>query len=269
MTTRIFRATDGKYMAMRMTVIGCSPAWNNPGGANSGYLVEADGRRLLLDCGPGVLPRLREHEHWPEIDAIAISHWHLDHWGDLVPWVWGGLFGPGSHLPQPQLHLPPGSREAMRPVFARLGTPDMLDRAFGVHEYVTGVPFDAAGFLVTARHVPHYTIGCHGFRVEAGGATLAYSADSGPSAALVELASGADLFVCEATLERGELDGDLRGHLDPDEAVAAFRQARAARLLLTHRPAELPLDSGIERAYDGLEIEIERAAARRSADSAA
>ena len=99
------------------------------------------------------------------------------------------------------------------------------------------------------------------------GATLAYSADSGPSAALVELATGADLFVCEATLERGELDGDLRGHLDPDEAVATFRESGAERLLLTHRPSELPLRNGLERAYDGMEIVIERAA--RRADSVA
>jgi ribonuclease BN (tRNA processing enzyme) len=249
-------------MAMRFTVIGCSPAWNNPGGANSGYLVEHGGRRLLLDCGPGVLPRLREREAWPAIDAIVISHWHLDHWGDLVPWVWGGLFGPGAELPKPALHLPPGSREGMRPVFARLGTPDMLDRAFGVREYVSGVPFDAAGFRVTAKHVPHYTIGCHAFRVENEDAAIAYSADSGPSTALVELARGADLFVCEATLERGELDGDLRGHLDPEEAVAAFRESGAERLLLTHRPSELPLDDRLERAYDGLELQIEPRGAR-------
>ena len=47
---------------MRVHVVGCSPAWPNPGGAQSGYLVEEDGRRILLDCGPGVLPRLRRFE---------------------------------------------------------------------------------------------------------------------------------------------------------------------------------------------------------------
>ena len=74
---------------MRLTVIGSSPAWPNPGGAHSGYMVTANGSRVLLDCGPGVLARLREMEAWPGVDAIAITHWHLDHWGDLVPWVWG------------------------------------------------------------------------------------------------------------------------------------------------------------------------------------
>ena len=45
---------------MRVHVVGCSPAWPNPGGAQSGYIVEEEGRRILLDCGPGVLPRLRQ-----------------------------------------------------------------------------------------------------------------------------------------------------------------------------------------------------------------
>ena len=78
-------------MSVRLAVIGSSPAWPNPGGAHSGYLLEAGGKRLLLDCGPGVLPRLREREPWPHVDAIAITHFHLDHWGDLVPWVWGTI----------------------------------------------------------------------------------------------------------------------------------------------------------------------------------
>ena len=63
-----------------------------------------------------------------------------------------------------------------------------------------------------------------------------------PSEKLVELARDADLFLCEATLERGELDGEPRGHLAADEAVSIFEESGARRLLLTHRPAELPLD---------------------------
>ena len=87
---------------MRLTVIGCSPAWPNAGGAQSGYLVEGDGR-LLLDCGPGVLARLRaRHDGWPQVDAIAITHFHLDHWGDLVPWTFGASFGPGREAKRPE-----------------------------------------------------------------------------------------------------------------------------------------------------------------------
>ncbi len=86
--------------------------------------------------------------------------------------------------------------------------------------------------------------------------TLAYSGDSGPDERLTEVARDADLFVCEATLLRGELDGSPRGHLSVDEAVEAFEASGAKRLLLTHRPEELPRPDGYELAYDGLVIDL-------------
>ena len=237
-------------MAVLLSIIGSSPAWPNPGGACSGYLVD---RRLLLDCGSGVLAKLREREAWPTIEAIAITHLHLDHWGDLVPWVWSILYGPGRGT-RPALWLPPGSREALRPVLARLGSEDMLDRAFDVAEYEPRRPFTAAGLEVTAVPVVHYDIDAYGFRVE-GGRSLAYSGDSGPCEALAELARDADLFLCEATLETGTDEGADRGHLSVAEAVAAFEQSAARRLLLTHRPHEREVD-GPDLAHDGLELDV-------------
>ncbi len=241
--------------AVKLIVVGCSPAWPNPGGSHSGYLVEGPGR-LLLDCGPGVLTRLREREGWPQVDAIAITHFHLDHWGDLVPWVWGSLYGLGREAPQPELWVPPGGREHLEELGQRLGFPDMFERTFALREYAEGVPFEAASLTVTALRLPHYALRTFGLRVQNAGRTLAYSGDAAPSDQLVELARGADLFLCEATLARGEDDGEPRGHLSADEAVAAFRASGARRLLLTHRPAELPLEAGLEQAHDGLELSL-------------
>ncbi|HZO96414.1 MAG TPA: MBL fold metallo-hydrolase [Gaiellaceae bacterium] len=242
---------------MRLTVVGCSPAWPNAGGAHSGYLLEGRGA-LLLDCGPGVLARLRAGGGWPELDAIAITHFHLDHWGDLVPWVWGALYldGRRSAPAAPELWVPAGGRGRLERLGELLGFPDMFERVFGLHEYEPGRPFEAAGYTVTAVRVPHYRVEAYALRVTDGSRALAYSGDSAPSDALVELARGADLFLCEATLAAGELDGDPRGHLSVDEAAAAFRASGAARLLVTHRPSELPAGPGVELAYDGLVCEV-------------
>ena len=238
---------------MRLTVIGSSPAWPNPGGACSGYLVDG---RLLLDCGAGVLAKLREREPWPSVEAIAITHLHLDHWGDLIPWVWGSLYGPGSEMPRVRLWLPPGAREELRPALALLGSEDMFERAFDVAEYESRVPFTAVpGLDVTAFPVVHYDMKAHSFRVE-GDRVLAYSGDSGPCAALGELARDADLLLCEATLQDGASDGPARGHLTPEEAKNAAAEGRAKRILLTHRPDERPAPAGIELAYDGLELDF-------------
>jgi ribonuclease BN (tRNA processing enzyme) len=239
---------------VRLTVVGCSPAWPNPGSAQSGYLVEAGGR-VLLDCGPGVLAKLRERESWPEVDAIVITHFHLDHWGDLVPWVWGTMFGLGRDT-HPQLWLPPRGAARLRHFGVRFGTPDMFDETFELRHYADAKPFAIGDVEITPMCLPHYGLETYGMRLSDGSRTLAYSGDCGPSERLAELARDADLFVCEATLETPESDGELRGHLAPEETIAAFEASGARRLLVTHRPHELPLDPGLELARDGLVIDV-------------
>jgi ribonuclease BN (tRNA processing enzyme) len=242
-------------MSVTLRIVGCSPAWPNPGGAQSGYLLEGPGR-LLLDCGPGVLAKLRERENWPALDAIAVTHWHLDHWGDLVPWVWGATLGPGQDTDQPELWVPPEGRELLSSIGGRLGRPDMFEKAFDIHEYAEGERFEAAGFSVTAHRVLHYDLVAFGFRASFNETVISYSGDSGPSEALPALARDADLFVCEATLLQPNPEGGTRGHLSADEAVAAFEASGAKRLLITHRPFERPLDGSLEQAWDGMEIEL-------------
>jgi ribonuclease BN (tRNA processing enzyme) len=234
---------------MQLTVIGCSPAWPNAGSAQSGYLVEGEGR-LLLDCGPGVLARMRERDGgWPRVDAVAITHFHLDHWGDLVPWVFGAAFGPGRNVPKPELWLPPYGTERLRGYGKQMAFVDQIDSVFEVREYEEATPFRAAGFDLVALRLDHYSELTFGLRISNHASTLAYSGDTGPSVNLAELARDADVFLCEATLK--EPEPTERGHLSEDEAVEAFEASGAKRLIVIHRPDELPLDPSVERAADG------------------
>ena len=205
-----------------------------------------------------MLAKLREmNSGWPHIDSIVITHWHLDHWGDLVPWVWGNMVGPGKGEERPELWLPPQGRARIRDFGTRLGWEDMFETTFNVLDYEEDVPFRTGGGARGARDAPAALHASHvGLRVSNGDHTLAYSGDSGPDERLTEVARDADLFVCEATLLRGELDGSPRGHLSVDEAVEAFQASGAKRLLLTHRPEELPRPDGYELAYDGLVIDL-------------
>jgi ribonuclease BN (tRNA processing enzyme) len=186
------------------------------------------------------------------VDAIVITHFHLDHWGDLVPWTFGSMFGPGRDVPPPQLWLPPGGKAELEQFGVRLGFAGMFD-AFEISEYVEGESFEADGLTITPIRVPHYQLQTYALRVSDGKTTLAYSGDSAPSPQLAEVGRDADMFLCEATLaesREGGADG-LRGHLSADEAIAAFEDSGARRLLIIHRPYELPLPDGIERAADG------------------
>jgi ribonuclease BN (tRNA processing enzyme) len=236
---------------VRLTVIGCSPTWPNPGGAQSGYLVEAGGSRLLLDCGPGVLSRLRLVEPWPLVDGIVLSHLHLDHSADLWPWLWGLLVGPARGLAGPELWLPHGTGRELD----RFAPAHLFAQAFTLHEYEEHEPFTVAGFSLSARRVPHYDFNAFALRVEREGKVLAYSGDSAPSDALVEIARDADLFLCEATLAEPELSG-LVGHLTAAAAQEAAQRANARRLVLTHRSVERPAPDGVETAHDGLVVEL-------------
>jgi len=220
-------------------------------------MLEADGSRVLLDCGPGVLGRLREESLWPEVDAIAITHWHLDHWGDLVPWVWGTFYlSSNGQVKKPALWVQPEGARFLCGLGERLGFPDMFERTFDLAEYQPHTPFSIGKLTITPTRVPHYRLETYAFRVQSNGAVLTYSGDSAPSDELVEAARDADLFVCEATLLRGELDGEPRGHLSLDEAVDAFERSGAKRLLVTHRPRELTTPDDFELAYDGLTIDV-------------
>ena len=236
-------------MGVRLTVIGCSPAWPNPESAQSGYLVEGPGQ-LLLDCGPGVLGRLPDRGG--KIDAIAITHFHLDHCGDLVPWAWLTAYKPPERTTPPELWLPPGGIEELGVFAGFWGVPRMWEKTFTLHEYEPERPFVAAGFEVEARRVSHYTMLAYGFRVWQNGKTLAYSGDCGPDGRLAELARGADLFLVEATLADGDKDTTPRGHLSAEEALAAAD----GPVLLTHHPVELPTPAGVPVATDGLVVEI-------------
>src|SRR4029453_7785144 len=206
MTTRILRSrfiAVGQYMKVRLTVIGSSPAWPNPGSAQSGYLVETSAephRSLLLDCGPGVLGRLRANGG-RRVDAVAITHFHLDHWGDLVPWAWLNAYGPkNEHIPC-SVWLPPGGRSQLEAFAANFGNDGMFESAFELHEFEPGKPFRAAGFELEAHRLPHYTMEAYGFRVREGERLLAYSGDSAPTHELADLARGGDPLVSEGTSE--------------------------------------------------------------------
>lgn len=247
-TTLIFRATERQYRNVRLTVIGSSPAWPNPCSAQSGYLVEGAGA-LLLDCGPGVLARLRQRERrWPPVDAIAITHLHLDHVADLVGWQWAQLMGPGRGSPPVSLWAPPGSRAELDSLLHHGA------EAFDLREYRPGEPFQAAGFRVSAHPVRHYDRGAFGFRVEDGERVLAYTGDTAPTPTLADLARDADLFLCEATLATAEKEP--RGHLTAAEARELAAASGARRTLLTHRPVELARPDGVEVARDGLELDV-------------
>jgi ribonuclease BN (tRNA processing enzyme) len=213
---------------MRLTVLGACGAWPAAGQACSGYLLEHEGFRLLVDLGYATVPRLLERVDAGRVDAVFISHGHPDHCADLNPLLRARALRDDPAAPLPVYALP-GALEAV----LALDRPGMLADAYSLHEFAAGSRLHIGPFQAQTRLLPHWVPNA-GVRLSAGGRVLAYTGDSGPSPDVVELARDADLLLAEATYV-DEVPEESRRYLS--SARQAGRQAAeagAAHLLLTH-----------------------------------
>jgi ribonuclease BN (tRNA processing enzyme) len=240
---------------MKLTVLGGCGAWPAAGQACSGYLVEHDGFRLLVDPGYATLPRLLEVTGADLIDAVLVSHGHPDHCADLHPLLRARAMGdvPASALP---VHTLPGAVDAV----LALDPPGRLDGAYEVREFAAGDRFAIGPFEAQTWLLPHFLPNA-GIRLTAGGRTLAYTGDTGPSPDLLALAWDADVFLAEATFAE-QVPARLAGNLSTaGEAGENAARAGVEHLVLTHLwPDSDPqaVADAARRSYDG-EITVARA----------
>jgi ribonuclease BN (tRNA processing enzyme) len=212
---------------MRLTVLGCAGSFPGPDAACSAYLVEADGFRLMLDFGTGSLSALQRYASLTSVDAILLSHLHLDHMVDACLYVVVRRYAPDGPYAVLPVYGPSGVGSRLSAVYGE----GSIDDVYRFHELTSGT-FQLGPFQVTVDRVNH-PVECYGVRLEHGGRVLAYSADTAPCDALQRLAHNADLFLCEASYNDGEENPpDL--HLTGRDAGEAAAKAGVARLLLTH-----------------------------------
>lgn len=214
---------------MRLTVLGACGAWPEPGGACSGFLVEHDGFRLVLDLGYATMPRLLQHVDAAAIDAVFISHGHPDHCADLNPLLRARALRSKPPLPLPVYALP----NALDAVLS-LDRPGMLDDAYLLTEIKVGGRLTLGSFTAQTKLLPHWTPNAAVRLETSDGRSLAYTGDGGPSPAVIELARDVDVLLAEATYV-DEVPADERAYLtSARQAGAQAAAAGANRLLLTH-----------------------------------
>ncbi|MHB1682565.1 MAG: MBL fold metallo-hydrolase [Bacilli bacterium] len=246
-------------------VLGCWGAYPAPGEATSGYLLEIDGDRILVDCGSGVLSKLFEVCPIEDLRAVILSHHHYDHAADLGILFHAVLLArlSGTRTRSLPIFMP----EAEGKILEDLQEEPLIDlhiigdrdqvRIGGNEGLNAGEPL-----TVEFRRTKH-PIPCFGLVIRHEGHTLAYSADSAFSPDLIDLARAADLFICEASLYDHQADVAISaGHCTAGQAGEAARLAGARRLALTHFPQYGSLRDLREQAHSTFGKEVEMASVR-------
>ena len=219
---------------MQLTVLGTGTISLSAARACAGYLVEHESAVVLLDCGPGIARRMAELElPWRAVTHICITHFHIDHYGDIPSLIYAWKYGV----------LPP--RTAPLDVIGPVGTLDLLKRLAAAHgawvlepgfpvrvtELAPGGSVELCPDLpLSACKVPH-TPESVAYSMRAGKQRLVYTGDTGFDPALAAWAQECDVLLCECSLPTSMA---IAEHLTPEQCGALAEIARPGRLVLTH-----------------------------------
>ena len=159
---------------------------------------------------------------------MLVSHGHPDHVADLNPLLRARLMRDDASPRLPAYALP----DALSPVLA-LDQIKALADACELHVFEAGEVFRIGPFAIESRLLPH-SVPNAGLRISAGGLSITYTGDAGPTDDLVELAGGTDLLLAEATYIETVPSGNEAVLNSALEVGRQAHRAGAARLMLTH-----------------------------------
>jgi ribonuclease BN (tRNA processing enzyme) len=235
---------------MELIVLGSSASSPDAGDACAGYLVRQGDTELLLDCGSGVLGNLRKVTAVDRLAAIVISHFHPDHFLDLVPMRYGLQYGWDTAM-RPRVIVPPGGKEYLAGVGTALRrNPGFFANSFEIEEFDPDATAMVGDFTLSFQRTTHDepTWAC----AVQGDNRLVYTADTRESPDLERFATGADLLLCEATYPERAGALPSHNHLTSHQAGGLARRANVRELVLTHFWPGLdrsPFSEEAERAF--------------------
>ncbi|MGI8556412.1 MAG: MBL fold metallo-hydrolase [Pyrinomonadaceae bacterium] len=254
---------------MKLIVLGSGTSEPHPTRSSSGYWLETKSGSILLDCSASAVHRMAQEKlDWANLDAIWVSHFHLDHIGGLFPFLFGTKYAFETQ-----------ARTKSLKIFGAKGLQKLIEKVNQANDYgLLKQPFPleiievealdkfeileaVEAVAVKTPHTPE-SLAVH---LRANDKTLVYTGDTGFSMVLGDIARGVDLFICECSFVE---KSPVETHLTLSEAMRLARYAKPKKMLLTHLYAEwdkVDLKKEVKKfqppgeiilAHDGLKLEI-------------
>jgi ribonuclease BN (tRNA processing enzyme) len=245
---------------MRLTVLGSGTSVPHPHRSASAHWVEVRGGTLLLDCsGPSVHRMAEEGLDWAGLDAVWVSHFHLDHVGGLAPFLFGTKYAPQTVSRRKPFYVygPRGTERLLRR-FDEAGGYGLFEQPFPVEvrEVAPRAEFELLpGLKGSTLSTPHTSESLALRLTDADGTSLVYTSDTGFTEALAGFARAADLLLMECSFFRSK---PYKLHLELSEAMELARLSGARRVVLSHLYPEwdgVGLAAEAKRLWDGETIE--------------
>ncbi|HOE18462.1 MAG TPA: ribonuclease Z [Syntrophorhabdaceae bacterium] len=217
---------------MKLTMLGTGTSMPSLRRGSSSCLLTTKRQKILIDIGPAVVRRLLECGHSvTDIDAVAVTHFHVDHTADLSTFLFACNYGKEVRTKPLTIIGGPGVRRfysGLNKIY-RWVAPKSYNLSIVTMKRDV---LQLDGLAIETFPVNHNRESI-GIRVQERRA-VAFTGDTAHSKSLVKLAAGVDLLVAECSFPFRA----MKGHLNLEALDRIVREARPKRVILTHLDPE-------------------------------
>ena len=212
---------------MKLNILGSGTIAGRTGRNCSGYLVD---EKILIDCGPGVWHALYGKNKYEKfIDTILISHFHVDHVADLIPFLWHRWVLNKDHKKNLSIYGPLDLREWFKNLM-QVHSEWVNDLQISLHE-LSKSKINIGLYKIETLPTKHSKNSICYRITDSKKRTMFYSGDSGWCENLIKLSKSCDLSLIEAS---NTLSTQTDDHLTPELAGKIADLSGTSCLVLTH-----------------------------------